>query len=151
MSSNSDKKIGFLLERTTRIAKLSFTKAFKKLGVDITPEQWIVLDKLDVKKEMSQKEIGNESFKNAPTISRIIDNLVRKGYVSRVSEESDRRKTVISLTTDGKTLVDQCREEVDALRALSWNNLSDRDYAEFNRIIDQVFENFESYDGTMEN
>ena len=134
------------MERTTRIAKLSFTKAFKKLDVDITPEQWIVLDKLSIKKEMSQKEIGNESFKNAPTISRIIDNLVRKGYVNRVSEENDRRKTVISLTEEGEKIIDQCREEVDALRDLSWNNLSEKDYSEFTRIMDQVFENFEGYD-----
>lgn len=146
MSVHSDKKIGFLLERTTRIAKLSFAKAFKKLGVDITPEQWIVLDKLDMNKEMSQKEIGNESFKNAPTISRIIDNLVKKGFVSRESEENDRRKTAIKLTKEGKKLVDQCRSEVDSLRDISWNNLTDKDYSEFNRIIDQVFENFESYD-----
>lgn len=146
MVIHSDKKIGFLLERTTRIAKLSFSKAFKKLGVDITPEQWIVLDKLDVNGEMSQKEIGNESFKNAPTISRIIDNLVRKGFVSRISEENDRRKTAISLTPSGKELVDQCRMEVEALRDRSWNNLTDKDYKEFNRIIDQIFENFEGYD-----
>jgi len=146
MSTNSDKKIGFLLERTTRIAKLSFTKVFKKLGVDITPEQWIVLDKLDANKEMSQKEIGNESFKNAPTISRIIDNLVRKGFVSRISEENDRRKTAISLTPKGKEMVDQCRKEIDSLRDHSWSNLSDQDYKEFNRIIDQIFENFEGYD-----
>jgi DNA-binding MarR family transcriptional regulator len=145
MSEHSDKKIGFLLERTTRIAKLSFTKAFKKLGVDITPEQWIVLDKLDSNKEMSQKEIGSESFKNAPTISRIIDNLVKKGLVSRVSEENDRRKTAISLTEKGKKIVTKCRLEVDALRDLSWNNLSDQDYNEFNRIIDQIFENFKGY------
>ena len=146
MSVNRDKRIGFLLERTTRIAKLSFTKAFKKLDVDITPEQWIVLDKLDAKKQMSQKEIGNESFKNAPTISRIIDNLVRKGFVSRVSEENDRRKTVISLTDEGKELVRQCRTEVDSLRDISWKNLSDEDYADFNRILDQIFANFEGYD-----
>lgn len=146
MSDHSDKKIGFLLERTTRIAKLSFTKAFKKMDVDITPEQWIVLDKLDVNKAMSQKEIGNESFKNAPTISRIIDNLVRKGLVNRTSEENDRRKTSISLTEDGRKLVKKCRKEVDGLRDLSWNNLTDRDYKEFNRIIDQIFDNFEGYE-----
>ncbi|MDF1694521.1 MAG: MarR family transcriptional regulator [Saprospiraceae bacterium] len=145
MAMHGDKKIGFLLERTTRIAKLSFTKAFKKLNVDITPEQWIVLDKLDLKGEMSQKEIGNESFKNAPTISRIIDNLVRKGYVSRTSEESDRRKTAISLTQEGEKVIQLCRQEVDALRDLSWNNLSDQDYEDFNRIIDQIFLNFEGY------
>ena len=145
MAKHGDKKIGFLLERTTRIAKLSFTKAFKKLKVDITPEQWIVMDKLDMNGEMSQKQIGNDSFKNAPTISRIIDNLVKKGFVNRISEESDRRKTIISLTEDGKKIVKLCRSEIDALRDLSWSNLTDQDYKDFNRIIDQVFNNFESY------
>lgn len=146
MSKDSNKKIGFLLERTTRIVKLSFTRAFKKLDVDITPEQWIIMDKLDLNGEMSQKEIGNQSFKNAPTISRIIDNLVRKGFVSRASEESDRRKTSINLTGEGKKIVDQCKQEVETLRDLSWKNLTDEDYSNFNRIIDQVFENFEGYD-----
>ena len=66
--------------------------------------------------------------------------------MNRVSEESDRRKTVISLTDVGRDLVSQCRSEVDALRDVSWNNLSDEDYSDFNRILDQIFANFEGYD-----
>jgi len=122
--NHKDKRIGFLLERTTRIAKLSFTKAFKNLGVDITPEQWIVVDTINKNGAMSQKDIGNASFKNAPTISRIIDNLVKKGFVDRIGEEGDRRKTSISLTEEGILLVKKCQAEVDILRDLSWNNLN---------------------------
>jgi len=145
MTDHKNKRIGFLLERTTRIAKLSFTKAFKNLGVDITPEQWIVVDTINKRGTMSQKEIGFASFKNAPTISRIIDNLVKKGMVSRINEEGDRRKTSISLTENGKELVDQCQAEVDRLRALSWNDLTDEDYTEFTRILDKIFDNFDGY------
>ena len=145
MKEHKNKRIGFLLERTTRIAKLSFTKAFKNLKVDITPEQWIVLDILNNQGSMSQKDIGNASFKNAPTISRIIDNLVKKGFVDRVGEEGDRRKTSISLTEEGLALVTKCQAEVDSLRNRSWDKLSDKDYTEFRRILDKIFENFEGY------
>jgi len=145
MNDHKNKRIGFLLERTTRIAKLSFTKAFKNLGADITPEQWVVVDTINKRGMMSQKEIGNASFKNAPTISRIIDNLVKKNIVDRISEKGDRRKTSISLTEEGKELVNKCQPEVDRLRALSWDGLSDEDYTEFTRVLDQIFENFENY------
>lgn len=144
-TDHSDKRIGFLLERTTRIAKLSFTKAFMNLGVDITPEQWIVIDTIDKKGALTQKEIGRLSFKNAPTISRIIDNLVKKHIVNRISEQDDRRKTSIELTKEGISLIIKCRGEVERLRELSWEGLSEGDYAEFTRILDKIFENFDGY------
>ncbi len=145
--NHKDKRIGFLLERTTRIAKLSFTKAFKELGVDITPEQWIVLDTVNKNGAMSQKDIGGASFKNAPTISRIIDNLVKKGFVDRIGEKGDRRRTSISLTEKGSLLVSKCQGEVDKLRDQSWSSLSDKDYSDFLRILNQIFDNFDEYKG----
>ncbi len=146
MEDHKNKRIGFLLERTTRNAKLSFTKAFKKLGVDITPEQWIVIDTVNNNGTMSQKSIGKLSFKNAPTISRIIDNLVKKGLVDRIEEKGDRRKTSISITANGSNLINHCQNEVDRLRNLSWDGLSDSDYEDFTRILDKIFENFEVYE-----
>lgn len=146
MEDHKNKRIGFLLERTTRNAKLSFTKAFKKLEVDITPEQWIVIDTVNKNGTMSQKSIGQLSFKNAPTISRIIDNLVKKGLVDRVEEKGDRRKTSISITASGANLIDHCHNEVDKLRKLSWVGLTDSDYVDFTRILDKIFENFEAYE-----
>ena len=146
MGDHKNKRIGFLLERTTRIAKLSFTKAFKNLGVDITPEQWIVIDTVNKNGTMSQKSIGQLSFKNAPTISRIIDNLVKKGLVDRTGEKGDRRKTSISITSEGAELIGLCQAEIDRLRNLSWEGLSDTDYEEFTRILDKIFENFDGYE-----
>ena len=146
MVDHKNKRIGFLLGRTTRNAKLSFTKAFKKLGVEITPEQWIVIDTINKNGTMSQKSIGQLSFKNAPTISRIIDNLVKKGLVDRLEEKGDRRKTSISITANGANLIKNCQMEVDKLRSLSWEGLTDSDYEDFTRILDKVFENFAGYE-----
>jgi DNA-binding MarR family transcriptional regulator len=147
MTAPSDpKKFGFLLERTFRITKLSFIKVFNKLQVDLTPDQWVILDALNSKGELSQKEISELSFKDAATISRIIDKLEKKQMVSRVSEKEDRRKTSISLTSKGKETVNTCQDEIDNLRKNSWQHLTEDDYEDFQRIINQVFQNFKSYE-----
>ena len=143
--ANDPKKFGFLLERTFRITKLSFIKVFNKLGADITPDQWVLLDTLNNKGPLSQKEISALSFKDAATISRIIDKLVAKNLVSKVSGLVDKRKTTIKLTTEGKNLVDRCQSEIDELRKQSWQNLNEEDYENFQRIMNQVFANFKAY------
>lgn len=146
MSESSDpKKFGFLLERTFRITKLSFIKVFNKLQIDITPDQWVLLDTLNNNGELSQKEISGQSFKDAATISRIIDKLEKKDLVTRTSEQKDRRKTTIKLTEKGKQTVDKCQQEIDMLRRHSWQNLTEKDYEDFQRIMNQVFNNFDSY------
>ena len=141
---NDEKRIGVILERTTRIAKLAFGKVFKKMNIDLTPEQWILLDMLYLQGEMTQKEIGNSSFKDAPTISRIIDNLVKKQLVYRVSQEADRRKSLISLSPKGTEIVTICKSEVNRLRMASWDGLTEADYDHFLKIMDRIFTNFEN-------
>jgi DNA-binding MarR family transcriptional regulator len=140
-----DKKVGFLLERTTRSIKLCFTKAFKKLNADITPEQWVILDTLHLEGNQSQVDLAAMIFKNTPTVSRIIDILVQKEYVSRELSEEDRRKTIISITEPGTKLVQSCYKEVSHLRNLTWEYLSDEDYDDFTRIMNQIFKNLKTY------
>lgn len=143
--TNDPKKFGFLLERTFRITKLSFIRVFNKLDVDITPDQWVLVDVLNNRGELSQKELSALSFKDAATISRIIDKLVDKGFVTKTNVKSDRRKTTIKLTRAGSQLVNTCQAEIDNLRQHSWQNLSEEDYHNFQRIMNQVFANFENY------
>ncbi|MEZ5043960.1 MAG: MarR family transcriptional regulator [Saprospiraceae bacterium] len=139
------KKIGYYLERTTRIVKLSYLQAFANLGVDITPEQWVILDSLYQRNGQSQTELAGDSFKNAPTVSRILDLLERKELIERQRFNNDRRRYKIFLTDKGKLIVEKIQPAVTALRHQGWQNLSDEDYLVFLRIINQVFDNL---DGT---
>mgnify|MGYP000250169548 CR=1 FL=1 len=143
---SKEKKVGFILESNTRIAKLSFIKAFKKLNVDVTPEQWVILDNLSHTDGLTQTELANRSFKNTPTISRIIDVLAKKEFLIRKADIIDRRKQKVFLTNKGKEVVECCKEEISTLRQISWAGLTDEDYEEFLRITSKIFENFQRYD-----
>lgn len=141
-SMQGDKnKIGYYLERTTRVVKLNFHQAFKNEGLNLTPEQWVVMDLLKTRNGLSQSALAEQTYKDAPSISRIIDTLSKKKYVQRKIAAGDRRKFEIFLTSEGHKTVDHLRPIVNELRSKSWKNLSEEDYEQFLRIINQVFEN----------
>jgi len=136
------KAIGYLLERTTRVVKLNFHKTFKELKIDLTPEQWVIIDILSKENHQPQKNLADHSYKNAPTISRIIDVLCKKGWVERTMSPTDRRIFIISLTKSGKAIHKRALPKVIEVRKKGWKGLTKKDSIEFNRIIDKVFANY---------
>ncbi len=139
----SGKQIGYYLERTTRQVKLAFTKAFNDQDIDLTPEQWVILDHLLTANGVSQNELGSKSYKNAPTVSRIIDVLERKKYVERQRFDNDRRRYKIYLTDTGRSVAEKALPIAVEMRENGWAGLSEEDYQHFIRIIETVFDNFD--------
>lgn len=138
-----DNKIGYYLERTTRIVKLNFHQEFKNNGINLTPEQWVILDLLNNENGLSQSILAEQSFKDAPSISRILDVLSSKGYIVRRASTKDRRKFEIFLTKNGAEIVQKAIPVVNELRARSWEGLNKHDYDTFIKIVNKVFQNFD--------
>ncbi len=142
MEQEKGKGLGYLLERTTRLVKLNYSQAFKAAGYNVTPEQWVILDSLYVNDKQTQNELAELSFKDAPTISRIIDLLEKKGFVTRETVSTDKRSRKIFMTTQGRDLVENMQPLVSDLRSKSWEGLTDQDFSDFVRIINRVFQNY---------
>jgi len=92
---------------------------------------------------ISQNELANGSFKNAPTVSRIVDLLCKKGLTERKRFANDKRRYKVFLTKKGKDTYTKTKPVVVKLRRKGWKNLSNEDYDFFLRIMNQIFENFE--------
>jgi DNA-binding MarR family transcriptional regulator len=48
-----------------------------------------------------------------PTISKSVDMLVRRGWVERWIDTSDRRQTLVRLTPDGRKVLADCRSALE--------------------------------------
>ncbi len=136
------KEIGSYIDRTYRAVRQDLTTRFRTAGVDLTPEQWVILSKLEHKKELGQSELANSTFKDKPTVSRILDLMVNKGFVIRETHQGDKRKFVIRLTPFGETLIRQATPIVHQSRMIGGNGISDDDYKNLIRVLDRIFENY---------
>src|SRR5712671_6057480 len=88
---------------STAIAR-RLQKKFNSAGLPITIEQWSVLYHLWKQDGISQQELCNATFRDKPSITRLVDNLEKLQLVKRVASEHDRRITRIYLTKQGQKL-----------------------------------------------
>ncbi len=82
---------------STAIAR-RLQKKFNEAGITITIEQWSVLYHLWKADGINQQELCNATFRDKPSITRLVDNLEKLELVKRVSDEKDRRINRIFLT-----------------------------------------------------
>ena len=59
---------------------------------------------------LSQQELCNATFRDKPSITRLVDNLEKLQLVKRVASEEDRRINLIYLTKTGLKLQEQSME-----------------------------------------
>ncbi|MBA4302571.1 DNA-binding transcriptional regulator, MarR family [Algoriphagus alkaliphilus] len=136
-------KYSFLLDRTARKVKQYAQHQFKTGEFDVTVDQWLVLKNLSENELLSQTELANLVFKDHPTLTRIIDLLCKKGYVERVPHPQDRRSFQLLLTESGSAKVSALKPKILEIREKAWENLTTRDFEEFKRILDTIYQNLD--------
>lgn len=134
-------RYSFLLDRTARKVKQYAQHQFKTGEFDVTVDQWLVLKNLSENELLSQTELANLVFKDHPTLTRIIDLLCKKGYVERVPHPQDRRSFQLHLTDSGLEKVSELKPKILEIREKAWENLTPKDFEEFKRILDTIYQN----------
>jgi DNA-binding MarR family transcriptional regulator len=73
---------------------------------------------------MSSAQLARNSFVTAQSMADMITALEGRRLIERHRDKSDRRRLVVALTGEGRTLLDRCRDDVDALEATMLSGLS---------------------------
>ena len=82
---------------------------FREYNLEITPEQWTVLLFLWEKEGVTQQELCHATFKDKPSMTRLINNMEKQNLVKRTACDNDKRINLIYLTAYGKSLEDKSR------------------------------------------
>ena len=97
------------------------------MSIDITPEQWTVLCYLWSRDGVTQQELCNATFKDKPSMTRLIDNLEKQQLVVRSSGVKDRRINLIHLTDKGRELEMETKPLVTAVMREALEGFSDKE------------------------
>ena len=103
----------------------------------------MIIKNLEERGALSQTEMANLVFKDHPTLTRIVDILCKKGYIERVPHPNDRRSFHLLLTEEGRDKVDELKPQVAVIREKAWVNLTPKDFEEFKRILNTIYNNLE--------
>jgi DNA-binding MarR family transcriptional regulator len=119
-------------------------KNFKQAGIEVTIEQWSVLYHLWKEDGLSQQDLCNQSFRDKPSITRLVDNLEKLKLVKRVPSKDDRRINLIYLTEAAKTLQEQTMEMANQTLNEALDGVSKEDVELCKAVLQKVYENLAS-------
>lgn len=99
-----DNALAFWVHRLYQATRNETYRGFRKQGIELTPEQWVVLVRLWEQDGQAQNALCESTFRDKPTMSRMIDSLEKRGIVTRKPLPSDARARIVFLTREGKAL-----------------------------------------------
>ncbi|MFC0211275.1 MarR family winged helix-turn-helix transcriptional regulator [Paenibacillus chartarius] len=133
-----EESLGFQINHAGRRLSQLLTNRFQPF--EITTEQWTVLNRLAEKDGISQKELAQKAEKDPTNLTRILDQLERKGLVVRQPNASDRRSYLTLITDKGRALNEQLIPiEQETMRSVM-SGLADEQLAQLRIMLRHITE-----------
>ena len=92
------------LRNFSRLFMQSVVDEGKSIKSDLRLSQIRAIAAFRDKNSLSMKELANNIGVNLPTMTMMINSLIKDGMAERDRDESDRRKVIVCLTAQGKKL-----------------------------------------------
>ncbi|MBS7232141.1 MarR family transcriptional regulator [Flavobacterium psychroterrae] len=116
-------------------------KNIQKIVNDITVDQCLVLIILNDNEKISQIEIAKLIFKDNASITRIIELMVKKDYLTREIDEFDKRKTKLIITEKGKKTVVLLSPVFELNRETALDGISAEEIELLDKILHKIISN----------
>ena len=136
-----DDSIDFKLVRVVNKLRCQIGRQLKDL--DMTSEQWVVLARLWEQDGLNQKELAEKILKDQANMTRILDKVVKKGWVQRLDAVEDRRAYLLYLTDEGKRMVETTYPLVTQVKEKLESRLTDQEIKVVMSILDKLSESLD--------
>lgn len=143
MSDNVTGVIFYTIEKAIKSYRKFAQKRIDQANIDITIDQWLVLNCLSKNENISQNKLAEIIFKDVASVTRIIDLLVKKEYLTRSFHSSDRRRFNLTITNKGDAIIRQASQIVNENRSAALENISDEEVNLADQTLQKLIANCE--------
>ncbi|WP_316785920.1 MarR family transcriptional regulator [Pedobacter frigiditerrae] len=131
----------YTLDKCFRTYNQFAQRNVRKAGYDITIDQWLILKSVAENPDITQKDISKIVFKDNASITRIIQLLIKQGFLTREVHPSDRRRVNLTLTETGKKITIDVNEIAIKNRAAALEGIDEQSNSLMRDLLQKVIEN----------
>ncbi len=137
----SNRQLGYLLNKTLRIFKSQITSEFKNQGIELTFEQFVMLRMLYANCDMIQQDLAHVMQKDKSIIVRQMNGLLDEKYVDRLTNTEDKRKKNLTLTNKGIEILEKIKTISNDLSDKLLSGVTESEYEIFKKVMLKIQEN----------
>jgi len=133
--------LAFLLVRTALRLRLLGNTLLQQAGLDITVDQWGILNLLWEADGQTPVELARRADKDKPNVTRLLKILEDKGLVTREPDPEDRRSQRIRLTEAGAALKEPLLDIGTNCLTQACQGLSGPELATLKELLNRLYAN----------
>lgn len=137
-----DESLGCLTNHAAHTARNFLTRQLALNGIDMTIEQFKVMVVLWKEKSSTQQNIADFVGKDKTSVTRLIAGLEKRSLIQRVTDETDKRCNLVTLTPQGIALEKPTMEVLTEANQLIHHNIDPHELAITLRVLKQMCLNF---------
>jgi len=107
---------GHLIRRLHQQSTYLFAQRTLAAGIDLTAVQYAALEAINTRPATDQARVAEIIGYDRATIGGVIDRLEKKGWISRVVSDRDRRARELTLTDEGRRVLSALYPIVQAVQ-----------------------------------
>ncbi len=92
---------------------------------------------------ITQGQLAERTFKDKPSITRLVDYMVKQDLVKRVEDSVDRRRNIIYLTEKGKSLQEVLPKIVETHIEKATYKLKKREVEIAKTVLRKIMQNYD--------
>lgn len=108
--------VAYRVHRLGRLLRKHFAGLARQHDLDLTAEQWFILNRLRREDGRPQNALGDALFSDRPNLTRMFARLEKRGWIVRRSDPTDGRRSLVWLTDVGRAVHDQFAEVAESAR-----------------------------------
>lgn len=103
---NPSETVFYQIEKAIKQYRTMAQNNLNELGYAITINQILMLIQIEKRPDVSQVELSELLFKDVASITRMIELLVKRDFLSRTENKADRRKKDLKITDKGRKILE---------------------------------------------
>jgi len=107
---------------------------------DFTYSEFEVLKFIQNKKDITMKSISDHLHIKPPSVTPVIDSLIKKGILSRIQSARDRRVIYINLTAKGKKFLQKKYKNIHKIIGEIFGKLNEKDKRKLIKLFEKIHE-----------
>ena len=119
-------------------------KNFRAAGLEITIEQWSILYHLWKEDGLNQQQLCDKTFRDKPSITRLLHNLEKQGLVERKASATDKRVNFIFLSETAKALHNQTIEIANQTMDEALVGIAKDEIETVKNVLQKVYDNLKT-------
>ena len=140
-----DKMVNHKIAKLSGIIKRQIYQIISGEGLDITPEQWVILVYLWENDGQTIGDLVTQSQKDFANVTRIVEKLSKNGYIIKRKNHKDGRSVLLYCTDKVKTIMPHINKCQMLSLNISLEGLSQEEQDSYLHILDKIEKNWINY------